>query len=164
MRGGGRLTVPAGAAGARFVALFSGAKLVAEETHDFASHAWRKLCLNAASGALTALTGRTIEVLHEPGMPELARGLVRECCAVARAEGADLPDSVADEVLARLLAMPAGAGNSMLYDRRDGRPLELDARNGAIVRLGARHGIATPLNSALCAVLAAQQGRHRESH
>ncbi|HXZ85493.1 MAG TPA: ketopantoate reductase C-terminal domain-containing protein, partial [Myxococcota bacterium] len=95
-------------------------------------------------------------VLREPGMAELARGVMLECLAVARAEGAELADSVADEILARLLATPAGSGNSMLYDRQAGRPLELDARNGAIVRFGGRHGIATPLNSAASALLAAQ--------
>ena len=160
MRGGGRLTVPGRSPhAAAFAALFAGAALAVERATDFASVAWRKLCLNAASGALTALTGRTVEVLHEPGMAELARGIILECCAVARAEGAALPDSVADEVLARLLATPAGSGNSMYYDRRAGRPLELDARNGVVVRLGARHGIATPLNAAACALLAAQEKR-----
>ena len=157
MRAGGRLTVPAGAAGEAFADLLAGSGLVLEVTRDFAAAAWRKLCLNAASGALTALTGRTIEVLHEPGMGALARGLVLECVAVARAEGVPLPDAVADETLARMLATPAGAGNSMLYDRQAGRPLELDARNGVIVRLGARHGVATPLNAAVCALLSAQE-------
>ena len=159
MRGGGRLTVPEGPDAAGFVELFAGTGLAVELAADFATVAWRKLCLNAVSGALTALTSRTVEVVHEPGMAELGRGIALECCAVARADGADLPDTVADEVLARVLATPAGSGNSMYYDRRAGRPLELDARNGAIVRIGARHGIATPLNSAACALLAAQEKR-----
>jgi len=155
MRGGARLTVPAGPHGTAFAALFEDTGLAVEVSDDFRAAAWRKLCLNAASGALCAATARPIEVLHEPGMAELAAGIMRECLAVARAEGAALPDSVADEILARLLALPAGSGNSMLYDRRAGRPLEIDARNGAIVRIGARHGIATPLNAALCALLGA---------
>jgi len=155
MRAGGRLTVPAGPAGQSFAALFADTGFPVEVTPDFTTAAWRKLCLNAASGALCAATARPIEVLHEPGMAELALGLMRECLAVARAEGAALGDEVADEILARCLALPSGSGNSMLYDRRAGRPLELDARNGAIVRIGARHGIATPLNGALCALLAA---------
>jgi len=155
MRGGARLTVPAGPAGEAFAELFAGTGIEVLQSSDFRRAAWRKLCLNAASGALCAAAARPIEVLHEPGMAELALGIMRECLAVARAEGADLPDAVADEILARLLALPAGSGNSMLYDRRAGRPLELDARNGAIARIGARHGIATPLNGALCALLAA---------
>jgi 2-dehydropantoate 2-reductase len=158
MRGGARLTVPAGPAGEAFARLFQDTEISVEVTADFRRSAWRKLCLNAASGALCAATARGIEVLHEPGMAELALGIMRECLAVARAEGAELPDTVADEMLARCLALPPGSGNSMLYDRRAGRPLELDARNGAIVRFGARHGIATPLNSALCALLGALHG------
>lgn len=157
MRAGARLSVPAGSAGAAFAELFADTDVAVEVTSDFARSAWRKLCLNAASGALTALTLRTVEVLHEPGMAELALAIMLECVAVARAEGAALADSIADETLARLLALPAGAGNSMLYDRRAGRPLEIDARNGAIVRLGARHQIATPLNAAVCALLGAQR-------
>ncbi len=43
----------------------------------------------------------------------------------------------------------------MLADRRLGLPLEVDARNGPVARIGARHGIATPLNRALTALLAA---------
>jgi 2-dehydropantoate 2-reductase len=159
MRGGGRLTVPAGPAGEAFAALLAGSGLVLEVTRDFATVAWKKLCLNAASGALTALTGRTVEVLREPGMAELARGVMLECLAVGRAEGARVPDAVADQTLERLLATPAGSGNSMYYDRMARKPLELDARNGVIVRLGAKHGIATPLNAALCALLAAQEGK-----
>jgi len=156
MRAGARLTVPAGPAGRAFAALFAGSDVAVEQSDDFPSAAWRKLCLNAASGALLALTGRSAEVLHAPGMAELALGLMEECVAVGRACGARLDDALARQLLERILALPAGAGNSMLYDRRAGRALELEARNGAIVRLGARHRIATPLNSAVTALLAAQ--------
>jgi len=150
-----RLTVPAGGTGERFAALFAETPVAVGLSDDFASAAWRKLCLNVASGALLALSGRTHEVLHAPGMAELALGLIRECAAVGRAEGALLPESLCEAIVARLLATPGGAGTSMLYDRRAGRRLELDARNGAVVRLGRRHGIATPLNAAVCALLEA---------
>jgi len=47
--------------------------------------------------------------------------------------------------------------NSMLADRRAGRPMEIDARNDVIVRLGRKHGIATPMNALLVALLEAAQ-------
>jgi 2-dehydropantoate 2-reductase len=150
-----RLTVPAGHAGDGFAALFAGTSVAVETTSDFASASWRKLCLNVASGPLLALTGRPHEALHAPGMAELARGLIAECLAVGRAEGAVLEAALPDALVARLLAVPRGAGTSMLYDRRAGRRLEGDARNGAVVRIGKRHGIATPLNAAVCALLEA---------
>lgn len=152
-RAAARLNVPDGADGERFAALFSGTDVAVELTADFTSVAWRKLCLNVASGPLLALTGRTHEVLHAPGMAEIARGLVRECAEVGSAEGALLPSTIGDSIVARLLAVPPAAGTSMLYDRRAGRRLETDARNGAVVRIGKRHGIATPLNAAVCALL-----------
>jgi len=154
-RAAARLTVPAGRAGDAFAALFAGTLVAIERSPDWQSVAWRKLCLNVASGPLLALTGRPHEVLHAPGMADLALGLMRECIAVGRAEGAQLAETLLDEILARLLATPGSAGNSMLYDRRAGRRLETDARNGAVVRLGERHGIATPLNAAVCALLEA---------
>ncbi len=152
-RGRARLTAPAGASGERFASLFAGSDVEVEIVPDFTTVAWRKLCLNVVSGPLLALTGRAHEVLHAPGMADLALGLARECAEVGRAEGARLPETIGDEILARLLAVPGGAGTSMLYDRRAGRRLESDARNGAVVRIGKRHGIATPLNAAVCALL-----------
>lgn len=150
-----RLIVPAGEAGRAFAALFAGTSVAVEPTSDFTTAAWRKLCLNVASGPLLALTGRPHEVLHAPGMAELARGLIAECLAVGRAEGALLDDALPDALVARLLAAPGKAGTSMLYDRRAGKRLEGDARNGAVARIGKRHGIATPLNAAVCALLEA---------
>ena len=154
-RASGHLTVPASEAGRAFAALFAGTSVAVDVTADWKSVAWHKLCLNVASGPLLALTGRPHEVLHAPGMAELALGLMRECVAVGRAEGAKLADSLPDEILAGLLEAPGSAGNSMLYDRRAGRRLESDARNGAVLRIGTRHGIATPLNAAVCALLEA---------
>ena len=52
---------------------------------------------------------------------------------------------------------PRDAGNSMLADRRAGRPMEIDARNGVIVRLGRKHGIPAPMNALMVALLEAAQ-------
>jgi 2-dehydropantoate 2-reductase len=147
------ITVPDTAAGRSFAELLTrtGAKVTV--TDDFATAAWRKLCLNVAGGAITALTDRTVGVVRRPEVAEVARDLVRECIRVGRAAGARLEEELADEIVAAMLREPAEAGTSMLTDRRAGRPLEAEARNGAVARIGARHGIATPLNQALTALL-----------
>ncbi|HWA85197.1 MAG TPA: ketopantoate reductase C-terminal domain-containing protein, partial [Opitutus sp.] len=77
--------------------------------------------------------------------------------AVARAEGAQLADSLADEIIAGQRAAPPDATNSLLADRAAGRRMEVDARNGAVVRAGRRHGIPTPLNTMALALLEAMQ-------
>jgi 2-dehydropantoate 2-reductase len=85
-------------------------------------------------------------------------GIVHECIAVGRAEGARLPDSVADNVISGYQAAPVDSVNSMHADRIAGRLMEIDARNGVIVRLGRKHRIATPLNAMIVDLLQAAQG------
>jgi 2-dehydropantoate 2-reductase len=149
------LVAPATADGRAFAALFKNSDVKVVTVKDFATAAWSKLCQNVVSGAVTAITMRPNNVVRDPGVAAFARGLVRECILVGRAEGAVLPDEVAERVVASMASAADGRGNSMYYDRCAGRTLEVDARNGAVVRIGARHGIATPLNSAATAILSA---------
>jgi len=155
-RGPAQLVVPEGKNGAEFLALFAHANFDARQTDDFTSAVWKKLCLNCA-GAPCAVLLEPIGISHHDGVAELMRTLVRECIAVARAEGATLADGVADDIVAGARRAPKDAGNSMLADRRAGRPMEIDARNGVIVRLGGKHGIAAPMNALMVAMLEAAQ-------
>ena len=140
------LKVPDDALGRDFVRLFAGTTADASVVPDFLSVVWRKLCFNSA-GVLSALVLQPAGIVRGEAMGEVALQIIRECAAVARAEGAHLEDNVADLVLAAQRAAPADSINSMLADRQAGRPVEIDARNGVIVRLGQKHGIATPSNS-----------------
>ena len=151
------MVVPAGAAGAAFVALFAHAAIDVRETADFTTQVWRKLCLNSA-GALSAILLKPAGIVRHDGVASIMRLIVAECVAVARAEGAQLDDSVIDEVIAGMRQSPPDSINSLHADRLLGRPMEIDARNGVIVRLGRRHGIATPINAMVVALLEAAQG------
>jgi 2-dehydropantoate 2-reductase len=148
-----QLIVPATEAGCSFAQLFAGTAVSVTVTTDFVTAAWRKLCLNVAGGAITALTDRTHGVMRRPDVAQVAHDLIRECLLVGRAEGAVLDEGLVEEVVTSMVLTPAEASTSMLADRRAGRLLEADARNGAVARLGARHGIETPLNRALTALL-----------
>ncbi|MGW3910253.1 2-dehydropantoate 2-reductase [Streptomyces sp. NPDC005070] len=150
-----RVVVPEGDDGARFAALCQDSGITVTLTEDFVTAAWAKLCLNAANGAVTALTMRRMPVFANPRIARLGHALVEEARQVATASGANLPDDLADQVIARLRTMPAESGSSMLWDRLAGRPLEYDARNGAVVRMGARLGIPTPYNETVTALLEA---------
>lgn len=149
------LVVPASSAGHALRALLAGTAITVTVAEDFVSAAWCKLCSNAAAGAITALTGKPVNVTRRPDVAELARGLVEECIAVGRAEGARFPPDLVDTLLAAWRAAGPDATTSMLQDRRAGRPLEYDARNAVVVRIGERHGVATPLSRAVVALLAA---------
>ncbi len=151
-RGVMQLKVPAGDSGKAFVGLFAGSPAKAEELADFATAAWRKLCFNAA-GVLCALTRQPAGVFRDSHVAEAARQIVREAIAVGRAEGAVLPDTLPDEVVAATCAQAPDSVNSLLADLLADRPIEIDARNGVIVRLGSRHGVATPANQLAVALL-----------
>ena len=151
-RGPVHMVVPAGANGASFAGLFDGVKVDVRQTEDFVTAIWEKLCLNSA-GAVCAVTLKPSGLAHHDGVADLIRAIVRECVAVGRAEGAMLDDSIADDIVERTRRAPRDSGNSILADRRAGRPMEYDARNGVIVRLGIEHKIATPMNALMVALL-----------
>jgi 2-dehydropantoate 2-reductase len=157
-RGVMHLKVPDNALGHDFVGLFAGTPADATVVRDFLSVVWRKLCFNSA-GVLSALVMQPAGVVRGEALGEVALQIIRECAAVAAAEGAQLEDNVADVVLAAQRAAPADSINSMLADRQADRPVEIDARNGVIVRLGRKHGIATPANSMAVALMEAMVQR-----
>ncbi|QYM77739.1 2-dehydropantoate 2-reductase [Horticoccus luteus] len=153
-RSRGLLTVADDRHGRDFTGLFADTTIATCLTDDFKSAAWRKLCVNAA-GVVSALLLRPACVVRDEQVAQLARAIVRETIAVGRAEGAILPDSLVDDVIAREQAAPPNAINSLHADRAAGRPMEVDARNGVIVRLGRKHGIATPCNAMAVTLLTA---------
>lgn len=122
---------------------------------DFGTAAWTKLCVNTAANSLTTLTGRRLEVLRRDDVAQLALSIMYEAVAVARADGARVPDGLPEFTVRRLRGQPPGAGTSMLYDRLAGRPLEHEALIGAVVRIGAEYGVPTPTCAAVLPLLAA---------
>ena len=142
----------------------SGAHVVAEALQDtrcrvelvanFRALAWRKLLQNAVAG-LMVLTHRRSGMFGRSDIAELALAYLRECLAVARAEGAELGDEVPQEILDKFQASSADMGTSILTDREAGRPLEWDVRNGVVRRRGRALGVPTPISDILVPLLAA---------
>jgi 2-dehydropantoate 2-reductase len=116
---------------------------------------WRKLVLVAATGGVMALLRRPWgPVLDSRVGRALARGVMEEAEAVARACGVDLPEGTAESVFGFARAnIGRSTRSSMLDDLLSGRRLELPALNGTIVRLGRETGVPTPLNSSICSGL-----------
>lgn len=153
--GGATLIVADDAAGKAFADLLAGTFVKVKRTDDFMTRQWEKLCLNASSGSISTLTMNPDAIATVPGMADLARAIIAECIAVGRAEGAKIDDGYADALVSGHMSRPGNRGNSMYYDRLEGRTLEYDARNAVIVRLGAKHGIPTPVSTALVPLLRA---------
>lgn len=155
-RRNGSIVVPESLDGRNFVALFAHTPIAVSTTPDWATVAWKKLCLNCA-GAVSALTLKPASVSHDPDIAALMRALVEECVAVGRAEGAQLGDDEPERVVRHYQNTHPDSVNSIHADRAAGRPMEIDARNGVIVRLGAKHGIDAPMNRAVVALLNASR-------
>ncbi|MEO8561155.1 MAG: 2-dehydropantoate 2-reductase [bacterium] len=154
-RGPSWIVVPEGVNGRAFVPLWAKTNFDVK-TDDFKTRAWAKLCINAP-GAISAILMKPTGVIQVDPIAELTRGIVRECVAVGRAEGARLDDAIVEAVVEGARKAPADSLNSLIADRMAGRPMEIDARNGAIVRFGRKHGIPTPLNEMAVALLVAAQ-------
>ncbi|WP_246855099.1 oxidoreductase [Cellulomonas sp. Y8] len=149
-----RLTVPDGPGSSEVVEALRGSRCAVDVSADFTTQAWRKLLQNAAAG-LMALTGRRSGVFRREDVGALALAYLTECLAVARAEGAHLPDDEPQRLLDAFRAAPVDRGTSILADREAGRRLEWDVRNDVVRRRGRAHGIATPISDVLVPLLAA---------
>lgn len=153
-RGAGRMVVPEGTHAAEFVNLFAHTPLTVTPDSNFKTQVWKKLCVNSA-GALSAVLLKPAVIARHDGVADIMRAIIRECIAVGRAEGAQLDDSIAEQVVSGYRSAPPDSVNSLHADRAAGRPMETDARNGVIVRLGRKHGIPTPINQMIVALLEA---------
>ncbi|MDB5615261.1 MAG: 2-dehydropantoate 2-reductase [Devosia sp.] len=151
----GVIAVPAGPDGEDFVALFAKTEIAAAAYADFVSQAWIKLCGNCIS-VVPALTLRATGPVWSEDLEAIVRGLVEECAAVGRAEGAVISQAVVEDAVNNSRNMAEGSkGGSLHADRLAGNRMEVDARNGVIVRLGEKLGIPTPMNRVLVTLLAA---------
>jgi len=154
LRARARLTLPDVPAFRVVAAALRGTECSVELTEDFTSMAWRKLLQNAVAG-LMVLTHRRSGMFGRTDVGELSLRYLREGLNVARADGAQLGDEVAQEIVDYFRANPADLGTSILADREAGQALEWDTRNGIIRRRGVAHGIPTPISDVVVPLLAA---------
>lgn len=151
----GIISVPAGQNGEDFAALFAKTEIEAAAHTDFISQAWLKLTGNSIA-IVPSLTLRATGPVWNADLETIVRGVVEECAAVGRAEGADIPEEFVEQTIETSRKMAEGSsGGSLHADRLAGHPMEVDARNGVIVRLGHKHGIPTPMNKILVTLLTA---------
>ena len=149
-----RLVLPSGPSAESLAELLRGAGCEVDCDPDFLTAAWSKLLVNALAGFMV-LTGRRSGMFRRDDVAALSRSYVAECLAVARAEGARLPDDAVDELVGLFRGAPEDMGTSMLADREHRRRLEWDIRNGVIIRKARAHGLPTPISDIVVPLLAA---------
>ena len=115
---------------------------------------WGKLLWNGPFNAICALTRNTPGPLLEiPEVESLIRSAMHEIVAVARADGAELPETLVDSMIDISRSVFAATKPSMLQDLLAGRETEVEALQGAVVARGQRHGIPTPIHAMLATLL-----------
>lgn len=120
-----------------------------EIVRDLEPHVWRKLAVNCALNAVTAV--RDVPngaVLDDPAARALAEAAAREVAAVARARGVALAGDPAVDALSVARRTLANR-SSMLQDLDRGAVTEVEFLNGAVEREGRRLGVPTPVNAEL---------------
>jgi len=123
---------------------------------------WAKMLYNCALNPLGAIAGRSYgELVDQPTTRVLLEEVIREIFQVLDAAGVDVawPDASAylETFYSQLIPATAAHESSMLQDLRAGKPTEIDALCGAVERLGLEHGVATPVVSALAALVRAAE-------
>jgi len=112
---------------------FSEAGIDCEAVDDLTKARWEKLVWNIPFNGLCALTGKNVtEILAHPPSRRLVIEIMEEVIAGANVQGISTPID-ADTFIARMIALSEpmdGYRPSMMIDRQEGRPLELDAIYG----------------------------------
>jgi 2-dehydropantoate 2-reductase len=117
---------------------------------------WSKLVFLAPFALTTTAADRTTgAVMADPDWNRQLEACVREACAVALAEGANVD---AEVILAAMRKVPPNMRSSMQKDVERGNAPELDAIAGPIVRGGHRHGIEVPATKILVAAVEEMAG------
>lgn len=118
---------------------------------------WAKLITNCVVNPLSALADLAYRPLMQvEGMEAIARGVIAECCAVAKALGVNVPQNIEEIVLSIPRTMPHQK-SSTAQDLARRKPTEIDYLNGYVVRQGAGLGIPTPMNQVLHALVKARE-------
>ncbi|MFC4270721.1 2-dehydropantoate 2-reductase [Sneathiella chungangensis] len=91
-------------------------------------------------------------------MQDLFFRAMKEVCALGRAKGADVPDTIAEKQVhfVKTTANPATKA-SMLEDLERGKPLELEGIVGWICRESKKHGLESPIHDIAYALLLAHR-------
>lgn len=136
------------------VELFAGAQVPVVVSDDVMDALWRKLLLNCAYNAISAVTQQPYgRMAALPEVRAVMRDVVEEVVSVARADGQSLELDECLQAVERLApAMPAQL-SSTAQDLARGKPSEIDHLNGFVARRGAELGVPTPVNRTLHALV-----------
>jgi 2-dehydropantoate 2-reductase len=152
----GRTTIGQGEAAEEVVEMLNKCSLDARLSENIGRDVWNKLVVNCVVNPLTAILRVTDGAIIVDSLKRVRTEIVRECIAVAEAEGIVLASDLAE----RIDRTVAGYANlsSMYQDIKKGKRTEIDYLNGKVIELGKKHGIPTPVNETLVGLIKFLEG------
>jgi 2-dehydropantoate 2-reductase len=120
-----------------------------EWLHDPLTAVWKKYIFIAPYGLVTGMSGKTIgEVIADPQLAALVRGIQKEVAAIAKKKGIHLPEDAAEKAFESGKSFPFDTKTSFQRDLEvPGKPHEGDIFGGTIMRLGKETGVSTPVTA-----------------
>jgi 2-dehydropantoate 2-reductase len=123
-----------------------GAGFDAAISNQIVADMWQKWVQLAATGAITCLLrGNIGEIVAVPGGANLSLAVLRECAAIADANGYPQSPAFLQRQTADLTAAGSPLTTSMYRDLKKGAPVEVDTILGDLLENGRKHGLATPI-------------------
>lgn len=130
------------------------ASLQAQVVPDIAAVLWRKLVVNVAINALTAILGvPNGDLLRIHDCASLMNGAVAEAVEVARRSGIHLNMLEEIERVRDVCRSTSTNISSMLQDVRQKKKTEIGQLNGVVVKMAASYGTTAPINEVLTAIV-----------
>lgn len=140
---------------ARLRGVLAGAGIDVPDCPDVRVDLWTKFLLfNAVSSTTAGARTRVGVVRDTPALAALARRLIEETDAVARATGIALPEDAVDRTWAFFESLPAESRASTAHDLERGLALEIDHVCGSVTRRGRALGVDVSASETVAALLA----------
>jgi 2-dehydropantoate 2-reductase len=129
---------------------FTRASVPCQVSQNITLEQWKKLIMNCAYNALSALSrARYGRLVADAGSVEMMKQVVAEGVAVGNASGVNLPADMLIAAVLELGRVVPEALSSTAQDIARGKPTEIDSLNGFVVRRGAEMGVPTRVNQTL---------------
>jgi 2-dehydropantoate 2-reductase len=138
----------------RLLDLCGKANIDAELSEDIVRVLWDKFAFICAQAGMTAAVRLPIGDVRAVKESRVAfRKIVDEVCAVAAAEGIELPADTADRHVSFAERLEPAGYSSLYDDLVNGRRMELDALHGTVVARAQRHNVPVPVSEMIYAIL-----------
>lgn len=148
-----KITIEKNELSVEFESLFEKEKVEIYAVEDYLTANWKKVIESSAIGGILALSGETSWIFKDNDLLNLYKKVVEEGILVAEKEGAKIEKAFVETLVKKLKNYPETKGSSMLTDRLNGHPIEINAKNGIISNYGKKHEIATEMNDVISTLL-----------